>query len=148
MNVLFVCTGNTCRSPMAEAILRDQQIDDITVKSAGIFAAEGNNASAHAIKVLEENKINHSHRSRMLGKEDILWADYVFTMTEGHKTLLMDHYPFGADKIFTLKEFVYETKEDMDVIDPYGGSMEVYQETFYELKRLVEGLLEKIGESN
>jgi protein arginine phosphatase len=148
LNVLFVCTGNTCRSPMAEAILRDQQIDDITVKSAGIFAAEGNNASAHAIKVLEENQINHSHRSRMLGKEDILWADYVFTMTEGHKTLLMDHYPFGADKIFTLKEFVYETKEDMDVIDPYGGSMEVYQETFYELKRLVEGLLEKIGESN
>ena len=148
MNVLFVCTGNTCRSPMAEAILKDQQMDDITVKSAGIFAAEGNNASAHAIKVLEENQIKHSHCSRMLSKEDIRWADYIFTMTEGHKAILMDQYPFGADKIFTLKEFVYETKEDMDVVDPYGGSKKIYLETFYELKRLIEGLLEKIGGSN
>ncbi|MBS4175413.1 low molecular weight protein arginine phosphatase [Bacillus sp. FJAT-49736] len=144
MNILFICTGNTCRSPMAEAILKNKKLDDIKVRSAGIFASNGSNAAENALKVLQENNIHHQHTSKMLTQEDIIWADYIFTMTEGHKELIVDQHPFIADKTFTLKEFVYNSKIDTDVSDPYGGNVDVYRETYKELEELIKEMLKKI----
>lgn len=140
MNILFVCTGNTCRSPMAKAIFSSQWPERAVVTSAGIFADNMAPAAGNAIKVLEENGIELKHQSKQLQLEDILEASYVFTMTAGHKMLLMDQHPGAADKIFTLKEFVNGRGGDLDVNDPFGGNLAEYQATFEELKDLINRL--------
>lgn len=140
MNILFVCTGNTCRSPMAEAIFNHIWNGKADVRSAGLFAAEGSEAAGHALQVLKENNMKLEHRSKQLREEDIHWAKYVFAMTRGHKQMLMDMYPAAADKIFTLKEYVDGRDGDLDVIDPFGGGLEVYRATFQELHDLIARL--------
>ncbi len=129
---------------MAEAILKNKKMDDIKVRSAGIFASNGSNAAENAIKVLQENNIHHQHSSKMLTKEDIQWADYIFTMTEGHKETVIYQHPQAADKTFTLKEFVYDSKVDMDVNDPYGGSLDIYRKTYMELEELIKEMMKKL----
>ncbi len=144
MNILFVCTGNTCRSPMAEAILRSMNVENIDVRSAGVFAANGSDASTHAKKVLEMNDINHRHQSKLLTKEALDWADYIFTMTNSHKQSIVSQIPQAVEKTFTLKEFVKEDGYDLDVLDPFGGTLEIYQATYKELSDLIQQLVIKL----
>lgn len=142
MNILFVCTGNTCRSPMAEAILRHKNKDSFDIRSAGIFAMEGGQASEYTQEVLDENGVHHQHSSHSVTQDDVHWADYVFAMTAAHKAMLMDQYPFAMDRIFTLKEFA--TGMGLDVSDPFGGSMDMYRQTYKELSQLMDGLIVNI----
>ncbi|RSD27142.1 low molecular weight protein arginine phosphatase [Mesobacillus subterraneus] len=141
--ILFVCTGNTCRSPMAEAILKSKEIPGVEVKSAGVYAPNGAEASLNAKIVLEENNISHDHRSSTLTKEQIEWATLVLTMTQSHKQLILSQYPQAADKTFTLKEFA-EVKENLDVADPFGGNEQIYREAFQEIQESIERILDKI----
>ncbi|SFC21508.1 protein-tyrosine phosphatase [Bacillus sp. OV322] len=146
IRVLFVCTGNTCRSPMAEAILKNKGIPGIEVKSAGVYAAEGMEASMHAKQVLEDNEMGQGHSSSPLTADAISWATHIFTMTEGHKSILVNSFPAAMDKTFTLKEFVYDDKYDRDISDPYGGSQKIYRETFEELQEAISRLINKLEE--
>ncbi|MCJ8007915.1 low molecular weight protein arginine phosphatase [Lederbergia wuyishanensis] len=143
MNVLFVCTGNTCRSPMAEAIFNVVWNGKGEAKSVGMFAAEGENAATNAIDVLKEHGIEINHRSKQMTKEDLDWAYLVLTMTTSHKNMLLNIYPGAADKIYTLKEYVNGLGNDSDVLDPYGGDINVYRSTFTELKELINRIYEK-----
>lgn len=137
MNIYFVCTGNTCRSPMAAAILSHKNLHNIAVKSAGVYALEGGEMSHNAQEVLNENGIAHAHKSSVVTEDDLKWADLVLTMTYSHKELLLRSFPKFADKVFTLKE--YTTSETgLDVSDPYGGDLTVYRQTFEELSKLIE----------
>ena len=128
--VLFVCTGNTCRSPMAAALLNHmvstrQEADKLqtVATSAGLHAPEGAPISPHAAEVLEEAGVAcaqyASHRARTVTEDMIREADEVIAITAGHAMELMLRYPEHAAKINTLP---------MDIADPYGGNKDVYRD--------------------
>ncbi|MCR8844737.1 low molecular weight protein arginine phosphatase [Paenibacillus sp. SC116] len=110
--ILFVCTGNTCRSPMAESLLRHMASDRgiaVEARSAGVAAMDGMPMSRHAQTVLHErNMTNASFSSRSLEKGSIDWADIILTLTSSHKQHLIQQFEGAADKVFTLKEYVEE----------------------------------------
>ena len=145
MNIYLVCTGNTCRSPMAEAILRAKNIENVTVRSAGINAQDGIPIANNAKMLIEEAGMPYTEVSRAVTEEDVDWADYVFTMTDAHKGILHHLFPEDRNKIFTLKGFI-KTSLNEDVQDPYGGNLETYQDTFYELSTVIDDLEGKLTE--
>ncbi len=128
--ILFVCTGNVCRSPMAEGLFRHatKDLGQYRVLSAGVGAIDGQPPSAHAVRALRELQIDIGRqRSRMLTGELVQQADYIFGMTHGHVDAITLLYPQAADKTFVLREFddTLDTFEK-DIADPIGGSYEVY----------------------
>src|SRR5436305_11270528 len=128
--VLFVCTGNVCRSPMAEGLFRHAVAGrgQYRVISAGLGAMEGQPPSPYAVQAVKELGIDiSSQRSRMLTPELVQQADYIFGMTHSHIDTVMLLYPQAAEKTFLLREFD-ETLDlfEKDISDPIGGSYDVY----------------------
>ena len=143
MNIYLICTGNTCRSPMAEAILRSREIENVTVRSAGINAFDGIPISEHAKTLIENADMPYTETSRRVTVENVEWADYVLTMTDAHKHTLLHLFPQASQKIYTLKGFI-DPVADENVQDPYGGNLETYTQTFEELLGLVDDLERKL----
>ncbi|OIJ21801.1 hypothetical protein BKP45_03640 [Anaerobacillus alkalidiazotrophicus] len=139
---LFVCTGNTCRSPLAEALLKHKR-PDLQVKSAGVSALPGMNVSEGSLNVLGEKGIPFEHLSNQVNEQLMKWADIVLTLTVSHKRLLVKQFPFFVDKIFTLKEYAF--KEDVDKIQSllqhHYAELEIKQAKFLgENKEKIEEL--------
>ena len=155
MNVLFVCTGNTCRSSMAEGILKfllkENNIENINVSSAGLSAFEGQRANEKAIDVLKNKGIDiKNHRSRQLTEEIIKTSDLILTMTDSHKKLITNILPEYLHKIYTLKEYALKVNNEsrdnanLDIDDPYGMDMKTYEETSNEITEQLVKIIKAI----
>ncbi len=137
--ILFVCTGNTCRSPIAEALWRALGHDDVA--SAGVSAWPGLPAATHARQAVKQYGASlESHRSRDLRDIDSAF-DLVLTMTRDQYTRLLEFRPQWADRTFLLTEMVGESG---DVGDPFGQDFEAYHAVAEEIRRLLCKLEEKL----
>lgn len=146
IRVLMVCSGNTCRSPTAEALLRRELaaagITGVTVSSAGTGAQDGEPASEGAYLVaLEEGVDLGMHRSRRVTPEILAQSDVILAMSRSHlhRLALLG----GGDRAMLLTEYA---GEEGDVADPYGGALDGYREAFHHLERLTRASALRLGE--
>ena len=141
--ILFVCTGNTCRSPMAEALFNKYTAGalDWTADSAGVFAAPGTPASTNAVRAVEELGADLStHQSKPLTRELVEAADLIVAMTRGHLREILFNHPEVEPKVCLLKSFG-TSKVPADISDPFGGSLGLYREIRDEINGAVADLI-------
>lgn len=148
MKILFVCTGNTCRSSMAEALAKKLLLKragnktDVQFFSAGVAAFPAEQASREAVQAMSEMGIDlQRHRATRLSRDHVLEADLILTMTRGHLDHVKNLFPQFAAKVFTLAEY---TDSIGDVPDPIGQSLEEYRRCSRRLEELINRMLDKL----
>jgi len=142
---VVVCTGNTCRSPMGEALLKKrlaekvgcsmEELDDrgIIVMSAGVAAMPGSRASAESVEVMNSLDIDiDNHTSQPVTDRLVRHADLIFTMTNGHRAALLSHWPEAANRTHLL------CKDGRDVSDPIGGPLGLYRKCAEQIDAAIE----------
>ena len=139
--ILFVCTGNTCRSPMAEGFFRSQDgpgKTGMSAASAGIYTTGGMPASEYAITAAKERGADISkHRSRLLNRDILENAKYLFCMTAAHYDRLLEQYPEAEEKTYLLA--------DTDIADPFGGDLMTYRIAAEQLYEAVQSIIAKLA---
>lgn len=139
--IIFICTGNTCRSPMAEGLFRahgGEEKTGLTAASAGLFTQDGMPASQNAVAAAAELGADiTAHRSRMLTPELARDARYLVCMTGAHYDRLCELFPDCADKVFTLLP--------EDISDPFGGDLETYRRAAAEIDKGVRSIIERLA---
>jgi protein-tyrosine-phosphatase len=147
MHIIFVCTGNTCRSPTAEGLLREalaaRGIDQVTVASAGTGAWDGAPVSEGAYLVGLEHGLDLSeHRARLLTRDLVREADLVLTMSGHHLARVAELG--GEHKVHLLGAYAGRDATHSEVADPFGADLETYRTTFGELQELIGMVVSRV----
>ena len=133
-NILVVCVGNICRSPMAEALLK-QRFPEKNIDSAGVGALVGHGADPAAIKIMEQQNIDiTSHVAKQIDENLALKADLIFTMSDSQNKWIEERWPFCRGKTFKLGHW-----NDKDIADPYKHELSAFQTAYQDI---IEGLNE------
>lgn len=156
MNLLFVCSGNTCRSPMAETLM-DDIVDrskslhgDVKVKSAGTFACEGAQATPEAVCVMEEMGLSlKRHEAVQFSKENAGWADLILAVAKEQIEHMEVIAPDDVSKMHTLLGYVHGIEgepadQEYDILDPFDEGMEEYRICATQLRDGVNMLAKKL----
>ncbi len=146
--VLFVCTANVCRSPMAAALFSARLKSDglhpeqWLVDSAGTWAYDGQSASQNAILAMQKRGLDiRSHRSKTVSSYLLEMFDLILVMEPGHKEALQVEFPHLASRIYLLSEMA---GEHLPIEDPYGAALEEYEKTADEMDAFIERGLPRI----
>lgn len=152
MNILFVCTGNISRSYLAKTLLLNEinknQLEGISVSSAGTGAYPGTAADPEMIAFLKEKEIPEGeHYSRMISQDDIDWADLILVMEEYHYDYLVRTWPESEYKIEMLGKYITPDQPDDEIVDPYGRSPYHYRLVQSQIMLAVSNLFKTISET-
>jgi protein arginine phosphatase len=132
--VLFICTGNTCRSPMAEAIFHEKRTSErLVAKSAGVQASPGMPMSEGARQAIARHGLMESHQSEPVTEDMLQWSDLILTMTEAHKQTVIEKFPDRAAQVHTLKEYVLDDETSLRKIEElksHRAQMEIKKAKF------------------
>ncbi|MEG2414157.1 MAG: low molecular weight protein arginine phosphatase [Clostridia bacterium] len=147
MKITFVCTGNTCRSPMAEGILQDKLVklgkEDIEVASAGLECGYGSPVAVNSQQILDEREILFSHTSQPLTRKLVDESELIVTMTQNHAQIVDYYFPDARAKVACASEFIGE-----EIADPYGRSLEVYRATAVQIDKLIDKIIDNVVNKN
>ena len=148
--ILVVCTGNACRSPMAEGFLRKELSHDegFMVKSAGISAVDGMKPTPYAVDVMKDESIDISgYLSSCFSKEFAKAADIILVMTKTHKDIITDIMPDLKSKVSLYNEFA-ELDNGADIEDPIGRPLLLYKDVCNKIKKASQQIIERLKGGN
>lgn len=148
-NIMFVCTGNICRSAMAEYLLKkkaEEKGKELEIHSCGTYAEDGDMSTYEAIETLKDDyNIDLSkHRATNITKSDIQKSDLILCATNNHKLFVLRMFPELAGKVFTIKEYAGIDSANIDISDPWGYGMMVYRKCATEINDLLDKIIDKL----